>query len=107
MSSNRAVSRSERIPSDEAAGSVRVVAATLVGHHGGYMLRLDDEDDTLLPRLSERIRVLAEVLLRQAVDVCISAFMRDLDDSSAHRGVCVRILRIGHGDGNARLAADV
>src|SRR2546426_6198144 len=98
MSSSRTASRSERIPADEAADSDIVVTPTLVGHHRGHMLRFDDEDDTLLPRLSEGIRVLAEILFCQAVDVCIGSLMRDIDDASAYGGVGVWVLRVDDRD---------
>src|SRR3954451_23958891 len=57
-------------------------------------LRLDEELHPLFARLAERVLVLAEVLLRQLVDVLVRALVRVVDDPPADGYVLVRLVLV-------------
>src|SRR4051812_21023946 len=72
-----------------------------------HALGLDAEQDALLALLAKRVLVLAEVLLRERVDVVVGALVRVIDDATADLRVLVRVLVVDHGHRHPRVPSHV
>ena len=68
------------------------------------MLRLYCKDQSLFAGLSERINVLAQVLLRQLVDMVVRSFVCDIDDAPSNERCRVRVFTACNGDGDSGVA---
>src|SRR5208282_959296 len=70
--------------------------------HGVHGCGLDHVGHAHFTRLPERILILSQVLLGEAVDMRVGAILGFADDRSAYSDVAKRILRIEDGQGDLR-----
>src|SRR5262245_3821986 len=74
---------------------------------GVHLVRLNLDDQAHFARLTIRIHVLVEVLLRHLVDVRVGALVGDADHPSLNRHVAVRVVGIRNRQRDARIALEV
>src|SRR6266850_701900 len=80
---------------------------SFVSAHGAEFVRLDLVYHALFAGLAERVNVLAQIFLGQAVDVIVGALLSGFDDLAANLQVAVGILRVLNGQRDARIAGNV
>src|SRR5438093_1402018 len=77
------------------------------GSHALHTLGPHLVHDTDLARLAEGVAVLAEVLLRERVDVGIGPHLRRLDDAAADPDVTVGVVRVLAREGDTGIAGEI
>src|SRR6266516_2716316 len=105
-------SKTQRRPAVATASSAMERSSTAprgrdANSHPLHALGQDLVQDAHLARLAERVLVLAEVLLRERVDVRVSALLRRLDDPPADLHVAVGVVGVLDGERHARVARQV
>src|SRR5438094_101804 len=102
----KSASRKFTKPPDSPISNAQLRFSGLSAHRADF-LGLDFVDDANLAGLAEGIHGLAEIFLRQFVDVVVGVFLGDFDDAPAHFEVAVGVGGILQRDSHARIAAHV